>query len=69
LKGPFIARLTNPYQLQSFFQFKLQRNSPLKDQGLDLQVLFHIPYPQHDLYGNKVPQGNSAEPGVHELEE
>jgi len=68
LKGPVRTRLTNPHQLQFLLQFKLQPNSPLKDHGLDLSKLFHIPYSTHDFYGNKVPRGKSVEPGIYEFD-
>jgi hypothetical protein len=69
LKGAYTTRLTNPYQLHKLKRYQLRRGSPLKDQGLDLQALFHIPYPQTDFYGTPVPQHKNPEPGIHELVE
>ncbi len=69
LKGPYITNLTDPHKLHTLQGLTLQSHSPLKNQGLDLQALFQIPYALHDFYGNKVPQGKSLEPGVQELKE
>jgi hypothetical protein len=48
-------------------QYQLQPDSPLKDQGLDLQALFGIPYPAVDFYGSRVPLNKNPEPGIAEL--
>ena len=69
LKGPFVTRLTDPYQLSKLKGYMLQPRSPLRNKGLDLVAQFKIPFSPHDFYGNPVPMGPKPEPGIHELKE
>jgi hypothetical protein len=69
LNGPFITGLTDPYKLNSLTGYMLQPGSPLKNSGLNLQVLFKIPFPSRDFFGGPVPLGNNPEPGICEIKE
>ena len=60
--------LIDPKLLQKLFFFQLNRNSTLRNKGLDLEKLFHIDTGNKDFFGNKIPRGESFEPGIHELE-
>ncbi|WP_197088569.1 right-handed parallel beta-helix repeat-containing protein [Rufibacter radiotolerans] len=67
LAGPFTTTLTDPYQLVKLGGYKLKPDSPLLNKGLDLQSLMKLKVPTSDFFGNKIYQGISPEPGVHEL--
>ena len=69
LKGPFITTLTDPYKLNLLDGYFLLSNSPLKNMGLNLKILFNIPFAPHDFFGHSVPMGSNPEPGIYELKE
>jgi hypothetical protein len=69
LKGPFITAITDPYKLNLLDGYFLLPDSPLKNMGLNLKILFNIPVAPHDFFGHAVPMGNNPEPGIYELKE
>jgi hypothetical protein len=66
-KGPFQTDITDPYQLEKLEGYILLSDSPLKNKGLDLKTIFGIDRPSEDFYGNTVPSGIAAEPGIYEM--
>jgi hypothetical protein len=68
LRGPFVTKLTDPYKLHRLRGYQLQKNTPVKGEGLDLYTLFGLPPASHDFYGNEVPRGKGTEPGIAEIE-
>jgi hypothetical protein len=69
LKGPLFTTITDPYQLHLLTGYTLLPQSSLKNAGLNLQVLFKIPWATYDFFGNPSLQGNNPEPGIHEIKE
>jgi hypothetical protein len=67
-KGPLLTDLTDPYQLEKLYCYTLQPDSPLKNKGLDLKSIFGLFEPLRDFYGNSVPLGDAAEPGIYEMQ-
>jgi len=67
LKGPMVTDITDPYQLEKLYGFTLQPDSPLKNKGFDLKSVLNIVPPLRDFYGNSVPLGDGAEPGIFEM--
>ncbi len=47
--------------------YKLQKDSPLIDGGLDLRSLFGIDPGRRDFYGNPIPSGTGFDIGAHEI--
>ena len=66
--NPVSPTLDNPLLLQKLYYFQLQAKSPLRNKGLDLKKLFHINMGKKDFFGNRVPLGESCEPGIYEME-
>ncbi len=66
-KGPFVTDITDPYQLNTLYGYTLQPDSPLRNKGLDLKLIFGTDIPQIDFYGNPVPLGAATEPGIFEM--
>jgi hypothetical protein len=67
LKGPLITDITDPYQLKDLTGYSLQDDSPLKNKGLNLKIIFNKNPPSIDFYGNRVPSGERTEPGIFEM--
>ena len=67
LTGPFITEITDPYQLGGLKGYTLKPDSPLRNKGMDLKSLLGIDPPIYDFYGNPLPLGVGAEPGVHQI--
>ncbi len=66
LKGPFNTNLTDPYQLHTLLGYTLQAGSPLIDNGQQVNEQFKFPPASTDFFDNRLPQGKSPEPGIHE---
>src|ERR1035437_1267830 len=66
-KGPLLTDITDPYQLEKLYGYTLQSDSPLKNKGLDLTSIFGLVQPTKDFYGNPVPSGVAAEPGIFKM--
>jgi hypothetical protein len=62
-----VTDITDPYQLEKLYGFTLQPDSPLKNKGFDLKSVLNIVPPLRDFYGNSVPLGDGAEPGIFEM--
>jgi Right handed beta helix region len=67
LTGPFITDITDPYQLEKLYGYKLKPNSPLKNKGLDFNSIFGLVQPDKDFYGNQIPEGVAVEPGIYKM--
>lgn len=67
LKGPLITDITDPYQLEQLYGYKLEPDSPLKNKGLDFKSIFGLVQPDKDFYGNPIPAGVAAEPGIYKM--
>ena len=57
----------DPTKLHTLTAYRLQKNSPLIDAGLDLRSLFGIDPGDRDFFGNSIPQGKAYDIGAHEL--
>jgi DUF1680 family protein len=66
-KGPMLTDITDPYQLGKLYGYILLPDSPLKNKGLDLKSVFGLEKPTKDFYGNSIPAGVAAEPGIYEM--
>jgi hypothetical protein len=66
-KGPIVTHLTDPYELVDLAGLTLKPDSPLKNKGLDLKFILNLTKPLRDFYGNSVPLGDAAEPGIYEM--
>jgi hypothetical protein len=66
-KGPMLTDITDPHQLEKLVGFNLLPESGLKNEGLDLEAVLHVKQPIRDFYGNPVPLGKGAEPGIYEM--
>jgi hypothetical protein len=60
--------LDEPQLLEGLSAYRLMRNSPLVDSGLDLTGSFGLDPGPRDFYGNRIPQGAGVDIGAHELE-
>ena len=66
-KGPMVVDITDPYQMVDLIGLTLKPDSPLKNKGLDLKSILNLMQPLRDFYGNLVPLGDAAEPGIYEM--
>jgi len=57
----------DPAKLHTLVAYRLQKDSPLIDAGLDIRSLFGIDPGNRDFYGNPIPQGKGFDIGVHEI--
>ncbi|MGD8499443.1 MAG: right-handed parallel beta-helix repeat-containing protein [Phycisphaerales bacterium] len=57
----------DPTKLHTLTAYRLQKDSPLIDAGLDLRSLFGIDPGNRDFYGNPIPQGKGYDIGAHEI--
>ncbi len=57
----------DPIKLRTLTAYRLQKNSPLIDAGLDLRSLFGIDPGKRDFYGTSIPQGKAYDIGAHEI--
>jgi len=57
----------DPSKLHTLTAYRLQKNSPLIDAGLDLMSLFGIDPGGRDFFGNSIPQGKGYDIGAHEI--
>jgi hypothetical protein len=57
----------DPAKLHTFKAYKLQKDSPLIDAGIDLRSRFGIDPGEKDFYGNHIPQGKGFDIGAHEI--
>jgi hypothetical protein len=57
----------DPTKLHTLTAYRLQKDSPLIDAGLDLRSLFGIDPGDKDFYGNPIPQGKGFDIGAHEI--
>lgn len=57
----------DPTKLYTLTAYRLQKNSPLIDAGLNLRSLFGIDPGKRDFYGNSIPQGKAYDIGAHEI--
>lgn len=57
----------DPTKLHTLTAYRLQKNSPLIDAGLDLRSLFGIDPGDRDFYGTSIPQGKAYDIGAHEI--
>jgi len=57
----------DPTKLRTLNAYRLQKNSPLIDAGLDLRSLFGINPGKRDFYGTSIPQGQAYDIGAHEI--
>ncbi|MCJ7448414.1 MAG: right-handed parallel beta-helix repeat-containing protein [Bacteroidales bacterium] len=67
LRGPFDTDITDPYNLNMLIGYTLRPDSPLRNQGIDIQSIYGAGLPQTDFYGNPIPQGDDIEPGIFEI--
>jgi hypothetical protein len=65
--GPLVTNITDPYELNKLYGCTLQPDSPLKNKGLDLRSIAGLLCPVKDFFGNPVPMGAAAEPGIYEM--
>jgi hypothetical protein len=56
----------DPAKLHTMTAYRLQKNSPLIDAGIDLRSQFGINPGDRDFYGNPIPQGKCFDIGAHE---
>ncbi|MFB0555389.1 MAG: choice-of-anchor Q domain-containing protein [Phycisphaerae bacterium] len=57
----------DPTKLHTLTAYRLRKNSPLIDAGLDLRSLFGIDPGKRDFYGTSIPQGKGCDIGAHEF--
>jgi hypothetical protein len=57
----------DPTKLHTLTAYRLQKDSPLIDAGLDLRSLFGIEPGNRDFIGNSIPQGKAYDIGAHEI--
>jgi hypothetical protein len=57
----------DPTKLQTLTAYRLQKDSPLIDAGLDIRSLFGIDPGKRDFFGNSIPQGKGFDIGAHEI--
>ena len=57
----------DPAKLHTLVAYRLQKDSPLIDAGLDLRSLFGIDPGKRDFFGNPIPQGKGYDIGAHEI--
>jgi len=61
------ATIGDPTKLHTLMAWRLQKDSPLIDAGLDLQSSFGIDPANKDFWGNPIPQGQGFDIGAHEV--
>jgi len=59
--------ISDPTKLHMLVAYRLQKDSPLIDAGLDPRSLFGIDPGERDFYGNPIPQGEGFDIGAHEI--
>jgi len=57
----------DPAKLHTLVAYRLQKDSPLIDAGLDLRSLFGIDPGNRDFFGIPIPQGKGYDIGAHEI--
>ncbi|UCC98447.1 MAG: right-handed parallel beta-helix repeat-containing protein [Phycisphaerales bacterium] len=57
----------DPTKHHTLTAYRLQKNSPLIDAGLDLRSLFGIDPGDRDFFGTSIPQGKAYDIGAHEI--
>jgi len=57
----------DPTKLHTLTAYRLQKDSPLIDAGLDLRSLFGIDPGKRDFFGTSIPQGKAYDIGAHEI--
>jgi len=57
----------DPAKLHTLVAYRLQKDSPLIDAGLDLRSLFGIDPGDRDFFGIPIPQGKGYDIGAHEI--
>jgi len=57
----------DPTKLHTLIAYRLQKDSPLIDAGVDLRSMFGIDPGDRDFYGNPIPQGKGFDIGAHEI--
>jgi len=57
----------DPTKLHTLTAYRLQKDSPLIDAGLDLRSLFDIDPGDRDFFGNPIPQSKAYDIGAHEI--
>lgn len=63
-KSPTIS---DPTKLHTLSAYRLEKDSPLVDAGLDLRSLFGIDPGNRDFLGSSIPQGKAYDIGAHEV--
>ena len=66
LVNPGNSTLTDPMQLSSVNDYKVEESSKVIDSGLDLQSLFNIDPGSQDYYGNPLNPGQSFDMGIYQ---
>ena len=61
------STIGDPTKLHTLVAYRLQKDSPLIDTGIDLRSLFGINPGNRDFYGNPIPQGKGFDIGAHEI--
>jgi len=61
------ATVGDPTKLHTLTAYRLQKDSPLIDAGLDLRSSFGIDPGDRDFFGNSIPQGKGCDVGAHEI--
>lgn len=59
--------IVDPTKLHTLTAYRLQKNSPLIDAGLELRSVFGIDPDKRDFYSNPIPQGKGFDIGAHEI--
>lgn len=67
LKGPFTTEITSPYQLDQLTGYTLDPDSPLFDRGMPVKPMYSIGLPEHDFFGNPIPDDERLVPGLNQL--
>jgi hypothetical protein len=57
----------DPTKLHTLAAYRLQKDSPLIDAGIDLRSQFGIDPSDRDFYGNPIPSGKGFDIGANEI--
>ena len=59
LNGPYYTSITDPYKLEQLVGFRLKKDSPVKNIGVDPKSFNAFNIPVVDFFGNSIPRGKT----------
>jgi hypothetical protein len=67
LKDPYLTEITDPYLLGRLTGYTLRDDSPVRGRGVVIVSKYGVDPPEEDFFGNRIPVGKAAEPGIYQF--